>query len=288
MRRAWPWLLAVAVLGGVAFAVWWNVRPSSSMERKHLSSDGERREFAWFVPKSAAGDTGPHPVVIVLHSLGMEGEGIAYVGGWGAPAQTGEFLLAFPDGLDDSWNAGSCCGASMRNQVKDVTFINDLVAWVREQPNVDPERISLAGFSNGGMLALAVACNPPEGVKAVVTSGALPTAGCTPEIPPEVLMITSSADLTVPPAGGAGDLAAEDISAPFPSLDDSIRLMSEARDCGAPEPVEAPFDGVLTSRACAGAARMDTAFWPDLGHDYDGRVTQLMVWWLGLDAEAPA
>ena len=280
MRRAWPWLIVAVVLAG---ALWWNARGSSSMERKSISTGGERREYAWFTPESVADDAGRHPVVIALHSLGMEGEGMAYVGAWGEPAQAGEFLVAFPDGLDDSWNAGTCCGASMRNEVSDVAFINDLITWVRNQPNVDPDRISIVGFSTGGMLALALACNAPEGVNAVVTTGALPTAGCTPEVPPNVLLITSSSDTTVPPAGGDGDLVAGTISGPFPSLDDSVRLMSEAHACDLPAPVKAPFPGVLTSRTCADDARLDTAFWPELGHDYDGSVTDLMVWWLDLD-----
>ena len=114
MRRAWPWLIVAVVLAG---ALWWNARGSSSMERKSISTGGERREYAWFTPESVADDAGRHPVVIALHSLGMEGEGMAYVGAWGEPAQAGEFLVAFPDGLDDSWNAGTCCGASMRNEV---------------------------------------------------------------------------------------------------------------------------------------------------------------------------
>ncbi len=282
MRRAWPWLVVAAALA-VAGALWWNARATPSMERKAISTGGERREFAWFTPESVADDVGRHPVVIALHSLGMEGEGMAYVGAWGEPAQKGEFLVAFPDGLDDSWNAGTCCGDSMRNDVADIAFINDLIAWVRKQPDVDPDRISLAGFSNGGMLALALACNPPEGVNAVVTTGSLPTAGCTPEVPPSVLLITSSSDRTVPPGGGDGDLAPGTISAPFPSLETSIQAMSDAHGCTGPSPVEAPFPGVLTSRTCAGDARLDTAFWPELGHDYDGSVTDLMVWWLDLD-----
>lgn len=282
MRRAWPWLILVVVLAGAGGAVWWNARAAPSMERKSITSGGERREFAWFTPESVADDVGRHPVVIALHSLGMEGEGMAYVGAWGEPAQAGEFLVAFPDGLDDSWNAGTCCGDSMRNGVDDIGFINDLIAWVRTQPNVDPDRISLAGFSNGGMLALAIACNPPEGVNAVVTTGALPTAGCTPEVPPDVLLLTSSSDPVVPPRGGTGALPSQDVSGAFPSLEDSVRSMSEAHGCDGPTPTKAPFPGVLTSRTCAGSARLDTAFWPELGHGYDGSVTDLMVWWLGL------
>lgn len=274
--------MVVVVLVGAA-AYWWNQRPASSMERKSITSAGVKRDFAWFTPKSiAADDDERHPLVIVLHSFGTEGEGIAFIGGWGAPAEAGEFLLAFPDGQDDSWNAGVCCGASMRNDAEDVAFINDLVAWAQKQPNVDPNRISLAGFSNGGMLALTVACNPPKGVIAVATSGALPTAGCTPELPPDVMMITSSSDLTVPPKGGTGTLAPEDVSGPFPSLDDSIRAMSDAHGCDEPEGIDAPFPGIMTSRSCAEGARLDNAYWPELGHGYDGEVTELIVWWLGL------
>lgn len=275
--------MIVVVVLAVGGTLWWKARASSSMERKSISTGGERREFAWFTPESIADDEGRHPVVIALHSLGMEGEGMAFVGAWGQPAEEGEFLVAFPDGLDDSWNAGTCCGPSMRNEVGDIAFINDLIAWVRQQPDVDPDAISLAGFSNGGMLALALACNPPDGVKAIVTSGALPSAGCTPELPPDVMLITSEADPTVPPTGGTGNLSAEAISGPFPSLDESVRAMSEAHACDRPAPVDAPFPGVLTSRTCAEGARLDTAYWPELGHDYNGSVTDLMVWWLGLD-----
>jgi len=70
MRRAWPWLIVAVVLAG---ALWWNARGSSSMERRSISTGGERREYAWFTPESVADDAGRHPVVIALHSLGMEG-----------------------------------------------------------------------------------------------------------------------------------------------------------------------------------------------------------------------
>lgn len=285
-RRRWPWLLLIMIVAGGALGWWLNGRSSSSMERRSISSAGVKRNFAWFTPESIALEGGRHPLVIVLHSLGMEGEGIAFIGAWGAPAEQERFMLAFPDGFNDSWNAGVCCGASMRNGVADVTFINDLVAWARQQPNVDPNRISLAGFSNGGMLALAVACNPPDGLVSVATSGSLPTAGCTPELPPDVMLITSSSDPIVPPDGGFGTLARQDVSGPFPSLDDSVRLMSESRGCGKARPGEAPFPGTFTTRTCADDARLDTAYWPQLGHNYDGRVTELMVWWLGLGSPA--
>lgn len=110
----------------------------------------------------------------------------------------------------------------MRNEVSDVAFINDLITWVRKQPNVDPDRISIVGVFQWDVGVGARLPSAPEGVNAVVTTGALPTAGCTPEVPPNVLLITSSSDTTVPPAGGDGDLVPGTISGPFPTLDDSV------------------------------------------------------------------
>ncbi|MEZ5382845.1 MAG: PHB depolymerase family esterase [Microthrixaceae bacterium] len=286
-RRAWWGTVIVAGVVLAAGLAWWLNRPrDAEVESRRLTSGGVERTFGWFRPESVTDDTARHPAVIVLHGLGLEGKGMAYIGGWGQPAEAGEFVVAFPDGLERSWNAGGCCGASMRNGADDVAFIEDLVAWVRRQPEVDPARVSLAGYSNGGMLALALACDPPEGVSAVVTSGALPTKACAIRVPPDVLLITSPDDPTVPPTGGQGNLAAEDQSAPFPSLTDSLALMGDGNACGAPSASEAPFEGRLTQRSCRDGSRLDAASWPGLGHAYDSRVTNLMVWWLGLDGAA--
>ena len=49
-----------------------------------------------------------------------------------------------------------------------IATVRDAVAYVRTLPNVDADRVGIAGFSLGGYLALASApqCNPP--VRAVV------------------------------------------------------------------------------------------------------------------------
>jgi len=105
------------------------------------------------------------------------------------------FLVVYPNGITlfgwfQHWNAGHCCGRAMKDQVDDVGFISTVIEEVRRDFRVDPSRIYMVGYSNGGMLAYLFAAQEPETLAAVAVIGA--TIGSSPS--------PSQPEVRIPPA----------------------------------------------------------------------------------------
>lgn len=117
---------------------------------------GVTRTYRLFVP---TGLTGPAPLVVVLHGGYGSGAQAETAYHWDDRATAGGFVVAFPDGLHRSWNAGGgCCGQAGRDGVDDVAFLTALVAEVGRRASVDPRRVYATGMSNGGIMTYRLAC----------------------------------------------------------------------------------------------------------------------------------
>ena len=79
--------------------------------------------------------------------------------GWDALADREGLVVAYPDGLDRTWNAGRCCGPARDRKVDDVGFLDALVTPLRRDDGVGD--VYAVGFSNGAMMSYAWACARP-------------------------------------------------------------------------------------------------------------------------------
>lgn len=118
------------------------------------------------------------PLVIVLHAWKNSWSMANQQGGWSTYADAHGFVVAYGIGLYESWNAGTCCGKAVENEVDDVEYLADLVADVTRRLPVDRARVYLAGFSNGEMLALRAQCERPDLFAASGGSGGALVAPC--------------------------------------------------------------------------------------------------------------
>jgi polyhydroxybutyrate depolymerase len=95
------------------------------------------------------------------------------------PSVVGPALFVYPAGYQRSWNAGTCCAGALKAGVDDVGFVSAVVHRVlTEQPDADPKRVLLVGFSNGGRLAYRVTCADPQLFQAYAVVDALPSWPC--------------------------------------------------------------------------------------------------------------
>jgi polyhydroxybutyrate depolymerase len=113
-------------------------------------------------------------------------------------------MLLAPDGTRDSsgrrfWNAGACCDFD-RSGVDDLAYISGLIGAVRAVHAVDPRRIYLVGFSNGGHMAHRLGCALASQLAAVVSiaGAAFDLPSCAAEQPVSVLQIQDPNDPIVP------------------------------------------------------------------------------------------
>ena len=75
-------------------------------------------------------------------------------------------MIVYPNSVGTHWNAVPQSeqppDGSNRRGVDDVGFLRALVASLGQRYPLDPERIFVAGFSNGGRMTLRLACEAPD------------------------------------------------------------------------------------------------------------------------------
>jgi poly(3-hydroxybutyrate) depolymerase len=185
---------------------------TTAAQATQLTVDGRTRTFLLARPAAQ----GPRPTLILLHGFGGTGADIAKRSGLDQSAPRAGFVGVFPDGLRNRWSpfppgkepAQFVEGSREVGGVPDdVGFLKALVADLVRRGISDPKRIYIAGLSNGGFMTLRMICAdaPLMAAAAVLISGMLDLVGadCHPAKPVPVLMVSGTADQTVPYAGGA-------------------------------------------------------------------------------------
>ncbi len=166
------------------------------------------RTYKVHLPPSYDGTTS-FPLVIALHGGGHDADTMEYISNLSIKADSSNFIVVYPNGRKffiRTWNAGTCCGGAVTNNVDDVGFIIKMINSLKTNLNIDTTRIYLTGASNGGMLAYRLACEKSEVFAAVapVASTMVTTNPCLPFRAVPILHIHSLPDLNVPFTGGYG------------------------------------------------------------------------------------
>jgi polyhydroxybutyrate depolymerase len=200
------------------------------------------RKFLLHVPPGYRAD-GPLPLVVVLHGAFSTGGQTETETGFSDLADAEGFLVAYPEGIGifgllQHWNAGHCCGKAATDGVDDVGFLAEVIAAVRKNLSVDPERIYMAGMSNGGMLAYRFAAERTGDLAAIaVVSGAIGSSADGRRerwVPPKpegalpVVVLHGLADETIPVGGGTGPAGGRRSYVP---VDNAIEFWRNANGC---------------------------------------------------------
>ena len=149
------------------------------------------------------GLTDAAPLVVMLHGGFGNGAQAERSYHWDGEADNGHFLVAYPDGLNRAWNAGTCCGEPQRVNADDVGFITAMVGAIEQQIPIDRARVYVTGMSNGAMMALRLGCQTDTFAAIAPVAGTLLT-DCSRARPTSVLQIHGTADDRVPYNGGPG------------------------------------------------------------------------------------
>ncbi|MGA9532975.1 MAG: alpha/beta fold hydrolase [Anaerolineales bacterium] len=168
--------------------------------------DGRERTYQLFEPPRVAAEQSV-PLVLLLHGGGGSGAQMCGLKGTVAEAaRAGGALVACPDGVEGHWNDGRRIDdyTAHSEDVDDVGFLLALGAELEQSQHIDPDRIYVSGVSNGGMMALRMACEASDRIAAVAAIIAnLPAdLECMPSSPMSVLLINGTEDPLMPWAGG--------------------------------------------------------------------------------------
>jgi polyhydroxybutyrate depolymerase len=177
------------------------------------------------------------PLLIFLHGLGGSGAEALNDPGLRALAEQGRMVLVAPDGTLDRagrrfWNAGRACCNFDGKAIDDLARLETLIDHWRQRPEIDPARVYVVGFSNGGFMAHRLACWMDDRLAAVVSVGGAGRdreEACAAVSSIAVAEVHGDADPIVPYGGGRvfGDRALD----PFPSAPQTIRDWADRLGC---------------------------------------------------------
>ncbi len=178
----------------------------------------------------------PHPLVLVLHASDSNAYEIEEFLGMNHEISRRKWMVAYPNGTGDekrkifNWNAGNCCGAAFQNQIDDVGFLHAVIAKIKTKYPVDPARIYVTGFSNGGMMAYRAACGLSDEIAAVApVAGALDDPDCRPARPISVIAFHGEWDRTILYHGGVSPIDLE--KSYDQSVDFAMKFWSKQNGC---------------------------------------------------------
>jgi poly(3-hydroxybutyrate) depolymerase len=170
-------------------------RPSASAQQT-LAVGGTNRSYLIDVPSTATNQT-PLMLIFALHGYGMTNSSV--VGSYNFTSRSnGQAITVYPQGQNNAWNSDDT----------DYAFMEALVSDLKGRYCVDPNRIYLTGFSNGGVFANDVACQRSSLFRAYA-----PVEGCGPgglnaklspvcavaDAKPAVMVIVGNSDTTATP-----------------------------------------------------------------------------------------
>lgn len=229
-----------------------------------VASGGRQRHVIVHRPGAAAPAAG-YPLVVMLHGgLGSASQAESSYG-WDALADSAGFVVAYPDGVDRTWNAGSCCGAAQRADVDDVAFLTEAVTQVSGLLPIDDSRRYLTGMSNGAMMTYRMAC------QSSLFAAVAPVAGtqlvdCGTGTPTSVLHIHGADDTQVRLDGERGAAPGRVDGPPVAEVIKGWRLRDH---CAAPK-VTTSAGVTTTTASCAEGRTVTWIVVAGAGHQWPG------------------
>ncbi|GGQ29742.1 alpha/beta hydrolase family esterase [Streptomyces mutabilis] len=216
--RRWPAALALALVVPLAGCATGSGSPDASPSasaptraggtasaapdvRAELRVDGRTREYLLHRPASA---DGPRPLVVAFHGRGSDAAELREQSRLEKAAGARGMLVAWPEGIDSGWGAGTRETPQRPDPDLDVRFTEALIEHLVRTEQADPERVYVAGFSNGGSMALRMAAERPGLLAgAASVAGQLPAGAAAVEPTGAVpVMVVYGADDPVRPIGG--------------------------------------------------------------------------------------
>lgn len=278
-------LISLIILSIVGLSVYVGIYTHNSKENEVLFN-GSQRGYRLHKP-SGYNESQKYPLVVMLHGLGSNPRLTELNTGFSRKADEENFIVVYPYGTKPSrfsplsWNAEFCCGYAYAQKTDDAAYINFLIDKIGSELSVDKERIYVAGYSNGGMLAHLVSLRYGEKIAAsAIVSGAIGGQHEEEEElsflqktdkPVPTIIMHGRADESIPFNGGVTEGG---LLYSYSSAYDSVNLWLENNKCSRhpSEILKSDFQTIEIYSDCEGAEVLFYALegkhvWP--GNTYD-------------------
>jgi polyhydroxybutyrate depolymerase len=244
----------------------------SSVTHVDLDHGGATRSYEIHLPPNYDGAT---PLALVLNFHGFTSTGLLQQEDtkMNSTADREGFIAVYPNGLDDSWNAGICCGRSATADVDDVGFTRAVIEDLGERGCIDESRIYATGMSNGGFFSHRLGCEAADVIAAIApVAGVLgiDPSDCRPARPIPIIHLHGTGDPLVQIDGGGLTGSA--------SVAESTDGWLERNGCSG-EPTVTYQNGAATCETvddCEGDASVTLCLIEGAGHCWPGQPCRVL------------
>jgi polyhydroxybutyrate depolymerase len=211
--------VVLALMAVVGFYALWSSYATNRTNGSIVSS-GQDRKYLLYVP-SSYDRAMPTPLVISMHAAALWPATQMEVSQWNKVADEHGFIVVYPSGTDLSGGTNVLPFRVwlLRPEAvlsANVRFVSELIDTLEAAYNIDPTRIYVNGFSNGGAMTFALSCRLSHRIAAVGTVAAAqdqPFSWCADAPPMPLINFHGTADF-VPYNGGKVWVSPR----PFPSV----------------------------------------------------------------------
>lgn len=172
---------------------------------RRIKHNGITREYILYIPESYNGST-KVPLLFNFHGYGGKIKDYINEADMRSVAEANNFILVYPQGsLLNGFSHWNACppGGDNKSNADDLGFIESLIYGLLSDYNIDMERIYVAGYSNGGMMAYGLANYKSNLIAAVASvSGAMLDCTGPTNHPMPVVHLHGTADEVLSYTGG--------------------------------------------------------------------------------------
>lgn len=199
-------------------------------ERYCIDWQGAKR--CYYLVKPNEGE--PRALLLVLHPAFYNIKALEELSGIVQPLANQPILTIYPEGTDKQWNDGRHATRSkaFSGSIDDVGYLSLIVSDTQRRFGMAAKQTTVAGMSNGGMMALRLACETNIAERTVSVVGNLPVgvaSHCQLHSKRMVLVFGTKDDI-VPYRGGALSGTATDWGSVL-SAKETERLFASLLEC---------------------------------------------------------
>ncbi|WP_254390316.1 PHB depolymerase family esterase [Streptomyces sp. AC550_RSS872] len=224
-----------------------------------LTWKGQQRTYKVHAPPGYTPDK-KLPLVIAMHPYPSTGRYVEQLSGLSTKADRENFLVVYPDGHAQAFNALVCCGSE-----DDVGLLRTITDRLVDIWGADPDRIYATGISNGGDMSLKAAVELHDVFAAVapVSGGFIGSAAeddsYRPESPVSVITFIGELDRY------------------YDSFDTGIKTWQKRVDCKTASPEEVEKEVKRTTATCPNGSEVTTYRLARMGHSWPGGLNNDMA-----------